>query len=141
VIWCHTFEDRLRAWHDLRQQISRTELDAALLMTNDWWWQAPMVTRSIDLDVDLWPGPWELLAEAAFSDVARALAMSYTVLMAHRSDIQELDIIAVAGDNLVRVNGGKYIVNWRPGSIVNNPSPESAVSRIICGPELQRLIG
>lgn len=140
MIWPHTFEDRLRAWHDLRLHIAQTDLATALLMTNDWWWQAPMVDRSIDHDGNGWPGPWDLLAHTAFSDVARALAMSYTVLMA-RSDAEDLDIICASGNNLVRVNEGKYILNWSPGSIVNNLSPKSAVSRIISSAELQRLIG
>jgi hypothetical protein len=141
VIWPVTFEDRLRAWHDLRLEISQADLPNALNITNDWWWQAPMVNRSIDLHhTESWPGPWELLAQSGFCSVARALAIAYTLLMADRIDIQHLDLISVADDNLVRVNEGKYILNWSPGSIVNNLSPESVVLRIVSNQELQRLI-
>jgi len=142
VIWPQTFEDRLRVWHDLRQDISHTDLATALNMVNDWWWLAPMVNRSIDRNhAESWPGPWELLAQNGFCDLARALAMSYTVLMAARTDIENLDLISVAGDNLVRINSGKYILNWSPSSIVNNLSPESAVYSVISSQELKRLIG
>jgi hypothetical protein len=123
VIWPNTFEERLPAWHALRHDAQHQDLDTALANINDWWWRAPMVNHTlIRQDPDSWPGPWDLLAQNSFCDLARALGMLYTVMMLQRGD-------------------GKYIMNWSPGTIVNNQSLQTNVLWSISSEALQRLIG
>jgi len=109
----------------MRLAAAQQDLDRCLLTINDWWWQAPMVTRSIvSPDPASWPDPWDLLAQSGFCDLARALGMLYTVMMIHRLPLPEILLLQTSHHNLVQVCGGKYILNWSPGMIVNIQSPE-----------------
>jgi len=142
VIWPNTFEERLPAWHALRHDAQHQDLDTALANINDWWWRAPMVNHTlIRQDPDSWPGPWDLLAQNSFCDLARALGMLYTVMMLQRGDVGHLELVETKETNLVLVQQGKYIMNWSPGTIVNNQSLQTNVLWSISSEALQRLIG
>ena len=47
------------------------------------------------------------------------LFRSYTIAMLDRADLQNICMVEYFGDNLVLVNGEKYILNWDPDQIVN----------------------
>lgn len=142
MIWPVTFEERLASWYHLRELTKSQPLDAALMAVNDWWWRAPMVTRSLLWqDPPAWPGPWDLVSQNGFCDLARALGILYTVMMVARDDIESIELIATTDHNLVRVDGGKYILNWSPGTVVNNLSPGITIHRSISSREFERLIG
>lgn len=142
MIWPQTFEERLPAWHHLRQQVAGQDTESALLAINDWWWQAPMVNHTIYWnDLDCWPDPWQLLAQSGFCDLARALGMLYTVMMSAFPTIQSLELVRTKTHNLVSINREKYILNWSPGTIVNTHSPEFTVVRSIDSNRFTRLIG
>lgn len=142
MIWPQAFEDRLVAWRELRDHAALVNLEQALGMINDWWWRAPMVSRSIHTaQLDQWPGPWDLVAQSGYCDLARALGMLYTVMMLQRADIQQLDLIQTTDHNLVQIDQGKYILNWSPGTVVNIPSSEQDVRRQISSQAFERQIG
>lgn len=142
MIWPQTFEERLVEWRCLRDQATGTDLEQAVTMVNDWWWRAPMIQRSIySQSADQWPGPWDLIAQSGYCDLARALGMLYTMMMLSRSDIADLDLLQTTDHNLVQIGQGKYIMNWSPGIVVNIQSPERDMRRRISSREFQRLIG
>lgn len=142
MIWPHTFEERLSAWYALRHAAQHQDLDKALVNINDWWWRAPIANQTLPRrDTESWPGPWDLLAQNSFCELARALGMLYTVMMLARTDLVHLELIETKETNLVQVAHGKYILNWSPGTIVNNESLQSEVLWSFSSSALERLIG
>jgi len=142
VIWNITFEERLAIWRGFRDSIQQLDLESALLAINDWWWSLPMVDHSLSWhDPEQWPTPWDLIGYHGFCGLARALGMSYTVMMLQRPDINDITIIMTHDDNLVRVNQGKYIMNWCPGDIVNIRSQDSTVLQTLDSDRLQKKLG
>lgn len=142
MIWSSVFEERLSAWYHLRQQVHDQPLETALLQINDWWWRAPIVTKSMTWrDVQTWPDPWDLIGQSGYCDLARALGMLYTVMMLARQDVDSLELVETEDNNLVLINHGKYIMNWSPGTIVNNLSPRITTKRSINSRAFERHIG
>lgn len=141
-MWHYDFGDRLSAWKDLRDRCQTSEFHQCLLAINDWWWQVPTVNHYLHWDDHAhWPGPWELLADNIYCDVARALGMLYTVSMLERSDMQDIELIQTKRYNLVQVNGGKYIMNWCPGEILNIQSVDESPVKNLSSAAFQHLLG
>jgi len=86
-----------------------------------------------------WPTPWELLNDNIYCDLARALGMLYTIIMIDPQD--HVELARCDQDNLVRVQQGKYILNWCPGDIVNIRSQESIVTKTLDGTLFQKKLG
>jgi hypothetical protein len=119
-MWSDDFAQRLSEWKLLRETCVEQELETCLLQVNDWWWRVPTVNHYLHWDDHRnWPGPWDLLADNMFCDLARALGIVYTLLMVPRTDIQEISLLNSKQDNLVQVNKGKYILNWCPTKLLN----------------------
>lgn len=130
-MWDPDYAVRLKQWHDLRQRTHCLDLEVAMLAINNWWWQAPMVNQSLHWeDFPAWPDPWRLLHLSGFCDLARALGMLYTVIL---SDLESVpaQLIQIPGNNLVSVDSAKYILNWSPGQIVNNLSPDTIILQTV----------
>lgn len=141
-MWAHDFGDRLSGWRDLRDRCHTLALDQCLLAVNDWWWQVPTVNHYLHWDDHAhWPGPWELLADNIYCDVARALGMLYTVSMLERSDTPDIQLIQTKRHNLVQLEGGKYILNWCPGEILNIQSVDESPVRNLSSAAFQHLLG
>jgi hypothetical protein len=141
-MWKYDFGDRLSEWRDLRHDCQRLDLNQCLLKINDWWWQVPTVNHYLHWDDNpKWPDPWELLFDNIFCDLARALGMLYTVSMLERTDITDTKLIQTKRYNLVQVNGGKYILNWCPGDILNIQSVDELPMRNISSTAFQHLLG
>lgn len=142
MIWPSTFEERLAAWYALRHEAQHQDLAPALNMINDWWWRAPIVNQTMPpREVESWPGPWDLVAQNSYCELARALGMLYTVMMLERSDLEYLELVETKETNLVLVDRGKYILNWSPGTILNNQSLQTGVLWSTSSEALKRLIG
>jgi hypothetical protein len=109
---------------------------------NDWWWQVPTVNHYLHWDDHAhWPTPWEMLADNIFCELARAVGMLYTVAMLERTDITDVYLTQTKRYNLVQVNGGKYILNWCPGDILNIQSVDELPMRNISSTAFQHLLG
>lgn len=142
MIWPDSFESRLLAWNQLRSEAEQLDPAQALSAINDWWWHAPMVNNRLRWrDIDSWPGPWDLLDDNCFCDLARALGMLYTVMMLQHSELFDVYLIETENNNLVQVNDGIYILNWSPGQIVNIQSKNIVVKRQISSDRFKKLIG
>ena len=116
------YEIRLKSWYDLRQQLQNTE-DATKCVEIDKWWQhAPLVTHYLHpKDKQAWPGPWDLLVDNQYCNIARGLGMIYTLLL---SGIEDIDFCIALDDNseevaIVIVDRVKYVLNYWPDSVLN----------------------
>lgn len=142
MTWPSTFEERLVSWRYLRDQAATQDLATALLAINDWWWYAPMVAHTVSWQdrFDDWPNPWTLLAQNGHCDLARALGMLYTVAMCEFKDVTDIELSETVDTNLVRINKGKYILNWCPGEIVNIQSLQSVIKQSVAVQKLKKHI-
>jgi len=121
LIWPATFAARLQSWNLLRDRCQNLPLESALDETNRWWFNAPWRPYYLHWDDQLtWPDPWQLLSDDVYCDLARGLGIVYTISMLDRADMAPATLILTEDDsNLVQVAKEKYILNWRPDSIVN----------------------
>lgn len=142
-MWQFTFQDRLREWSILRDQCIDQDLETCLHSINDWWFASPWRPYYLHWDdLRTWPGPWDLLADNIFCDLARSLGIVYTILMLERPDIADVGIANTDdGNNLVLVNGGKYILNWEPGDLLNIDSANITITKSLDSSKLEHLLG
>lgn len=141
-MWFQSFEERLVAWNHLRRDLRDLDRADALLSTNDWWWRSPEITRDISWNHTAhWPDPWRLLASPAYSDLARALGIAYTVIMDDTVDARDIELVNDGRYNLVIVDRGKYILNYCPGELVNIATHPIDPKHSITGVELQQKTG
>ncbi len=142
-MWQSKFQDRLHDWSDLRVCCANQDLETCLRTINDWWFASPWRPYYLHWDdLKTWPGPWDLLADNVFCDLARALGIMYTVMMLERPDITSIGLaITDDSNNLVLVNGGKYILNWEVGILLNIDSANIEIKKSLDSSKLEHLLG
>lgn len=115
-----SFEDRLRAWNQLRDSCIHLPIDSCLEAINQWWFQMPWQPYYLHWD-DLkdWPDPWQLLSDNIYCDLARGLGIVYTITMLDRADMQDSCLVEENQNNLVLIHSRKYILNYSPDDILN----------------------
>jgi hypothetical protein len=96
-------------------------LESALDAINAWWFSAPWQPYYLHWDDQAtWPDPWQLLSDNVYCDLARALGILYTITLLDRADMASAELILTEdGDNLVQIAKEKYILNWKPDTVVN----------------------
>lgn len=140
-MWPLDYHSRLAQWVNLRRQVQAMLLPAGLHEINQWWYQCPWRPYYLHWDDrQQWPGPWELLADNVFCDLARALGMLYTIRLIATYNDCEIRLVETNLGNLVLVDQAKYVMNWRPNTVVNIPSNSLAVQRTLESPVLDQLI-
>lgn len=140
-MWPTNYADRLQQWHRLRQECCQLNLASALEQINRWWWQAPWIANGLNWqDQSDWPDPWQLLDQNRVCDLARALGMSYTVIMLSRPDIEDAWLVQCGYVDLVTVQANKYILNWCADTIVNITPDEQHPHRRISMQQLESRI-
>ena len=140
-MWRESYADRLQHWNLLRDRCRDTPVGQALLTINDWWFNAPVTTRTIIWEHhEKWPDPWQLLANNNFCDLARGLGIVYTVIMMAHSAVSEVALTQTDHDNLVLVNQGKYILNWAPGQLLNIQSQAIQIHRSLDSTVFNRVL-
>ena len=86
---------------------------------------APAINRWLHWqDQQNWPDPWELLNNHAYCDVAKALGIVYTIMLSGRNHLLDNTTIeqitaTLDEENVVRVNGGQYVLNWDLHGVTN----------------------
>lgn len=125
-MWKLSADGRLDHWKTFRSRISSLPLEQALDECNEFWQRAPFTPFYLDhKDLESWPNPWQLIYENYYCDLAKALAIVYTLhLCAHGNQIDlEIhgyqDTTTRAQYNLVWINQGKYVLNFNTDEIVN----------------------
>ena len=122
--------DRLRLWQDFRHRISNLTLDQAVTATEHLWSYAPYQKYYLTLDeVKNWPGPWELIFENYYCNLAICLGMLYTLYLSdHKPQLEirvYIDPISMAQYNLLFVDQGKYVLNMEHDTVVNKTQVDS----------------
>ena len=104
-MWPATFDARLRAWHDLRNQCESLDVESALTAINSWWFDAPWQPYYLHWDDQpVWPDPWQLLSDNVYCDLAKALGILYTISLLDRADMADAELVLTEdGSNLVQV--------------------------------------
>jgi hypothetical protein len=140
-MWPRNFPERLQSWNTLREQCVSAELETCLNKIDSWWQQTPWCPYHLHWDDrESWPDPWQLLDDNIYCGLAKGLGIMYTITLIDRADLQDVVLAEVAGDNLVLINQGKYILNW-PGLSPLNISPNSKnLQRRISQQELKQKI-
>jgi len=117
------YESRLKSWYDLRKSLENNDIATVCLAIDKWWQYAPLLNHHLHPDdIDSWPGPWELLVENNYCQIARGLGMVYTLKLV---GIKEVDFSLAIDDNneecaLVMVDNAKYILNYYPNTVISN---------------------
>jgi hypothetical protein len=121
------YESRLKSWYDLRKSLENADLETKCLEIDKWWQFAPLVNYHLHpQEVSAWPGPWDLLTDNIYCNLARGLGMIYTLLLLGVTDI---DFCLATDDNseevaLVLVDNAKYVMNYWPGMVLNIKSKD-----------------
>ena len=141
-MWKTPYQESLADWVSLRREASLLKQPEQLILINDWWFRAPIVNHLIHWEnPKSWPTPWELLNNNGYCELARALGIVYTIMIIENRTYTDLKIIQTNEDNLVLVDGGKYILNWAPGEMLNTHSTTiSTVKYTIDSSELESFL-
>lgn len=140
-MWLADYAQRLSAWTALRQSCQDLALSSALENINQWWQQSPWRPYYLHWDDrNDWPNPWQLLADNEYCDVARALGIVYTIHLLDRVDCSDACMICSDQGNLVLVQDGKYVMNWKSNAIVNIESTQITIQRTLESAVLDRLL-
>jgi len=104
---------------------------------NQLWSTTPYIGYYLDASNPVeWPDPWTLLAENYYCDVAKALGILYTLYFtSHQATPMELCVLYDYDQktryNTVRIDHGKYILNYWPYEIVNTRQIEEKQLQIL----------
>ena len=124
-MWNLLPHERLRTWQEFRNSVSEMPHKEALDKIEHLWSYAPYVKNYLHYDlVNEFPGPWELIYDNYYCNLAKALGIMYTVYLSG----QEVDVeIRVYIDessteqyNLVYIDKGKYVLNLIHDEVVNS---------------------
>jgi hypothetical protein len=116
------FYSRLKAWHQLKEDLKDADIESTCVEVDRFWQQVPLRARYLHVDeIDTWPDPWNLLYDNDFCLYGRALGMIYTLLLLGIKRIDFVEGIYDSYENavLVSVDDAKYVLNGWPSSVVN----------------------
>ncbi len=114
------YDDALSEWMQIRESAKEGNLDDALHSIHNWCQQVPMVNHNLHIaDYKDWPGPWDLLAENNYCEVAKSMLIVYTLLIANRPEIYSMTLLQSDNYTYVQLlaDSGEYILNDQPGMI------------------------
>ena len=142
-MWNQLPSERLRFWHDFRKNISQKTLEEAVFDAQHLWSYAPYVAHYLTTDhIEEWPGPWELVYENYYCDLAKALGVVYTLYLSEHKPELEIRVYYEPSTkeqyNLVFVDKGKYVLNYVHDEVVNKTqiNADLKLSRTISAAEL-----
>ena len=124
-MWNLLPHERLRTWQEFRNRISELPPEQALTELEHLWSYAPYVKNYLHYDlVNEFPGPWELIYDNYYCNLAKALGILYTLyLSGHDVKIEirvYIDESTMEQYNLVYVDDGKYVLNLVHDEVVNS---------------------
>ena len=126
------YDSRLRSWYELRTTVESLDIKNKCIEIDKWWQKAPLVNHYLHiLDIDTWPGPWDLLVENTYCTVARALGMCYTLSLVGITDIKMVEATDRMGEDLVLVlvDNAKYVLNYWPSTVLSNTQADFTIKR------------
>jgi hypothetical protein len=116
-MWNQPLQQRLTTWRTFRDTLGNKTLHDAIHATNNFWNKLPIDSSYYRYDhLELWPGPWELLQENYYDNIAKSLGMLYTIVLSKHGDNIEIDIRHYQSQtsihDVVWIDQGKYVLNW-----------------------------
>lgn len=125
-MWKLTNSERLSHWRDFRKSLDRLSFEQALEAIAVYWQTCPFVPYYLDnANTESWPGPWQMIDDNIYCDLARCLGIVYTIILTkHRMDVDvELQVYQDPRTgfeyNLACFSQGKYILNMIDSQVVN----------------------
>lgn len=143
-IFLFDYTYRLQSWATLKKTLYKQSLEKICVEVDNFWQNAPTQNHYLHPDfIKEWPSPWELLLENVFCNYAKALGMIYTLLLL---DTKKIELIEAVDDNnnevvLVLVDDAKYVLNYWPGTVLNNDITTFKITRTIDITPLYNKIG
>ena len=117
---------RLGLWKKFREDLSLLSIEQAIHEANDFWQKCPFIPFFLDYDrADSWPDPWQLITENYYCDLAKSLAIVYTLhLTTHKEHLfPELRVYFSPESgyyyHIAYLCHGKYVLNLIEGEVVN----------------------
>ena len=131
-MWTQRYDDLLLEWAALRDQAKALPLDEALTLIHEWWNMAPIVSSTIHFtDPDNWPGPWDLLAQSAYCDVAKSLGIAYTLILIDNDAIRTMVLLQTSNDTYLQINETEYTLGPEIG-IINGEIDGTVLHQFDC---------
>ena len=133
-VFQQNYESRLSRWRTVREEIKDSDIAKKCVEIDKFWQQVPVVNHYLHTrDVSSWPGPWDLLVENTYCDVARALGICYTLYLSGVEDVEMVEAIDMQGNEvvLVLVDDAKYVLNYWPDTVLNISSTDFTIKRQI----------
>jgi hypothetical protein len=128
------YETRLKSWADLRTRLKNQPLQTQIIEVDHFWQSSPIQSYYLHTDfIAEWPNPWQLLNDNIYCVYARALGMIYTLMLL---GIKEVDLCEATDHNnedvvLVLVDNAKYVLNYWPGTVLNNSLKDFVITKTI----------
>jgi hypothetical protein len=124
------YESRLKSWYDLRKSLENSDIKTSCLAIDNWWQFVPIVNHYLHPnDIDTWPGPWVLLSENTYCEVARSLGTCYTLLLIGITDIKLVLAKNNIGEDVVLVIvHDTYVLNYWPNTVQTNKITDFTLS-------------
>jgi len=138
------YDSRLRSWYELRQTLQNADIKTKCIEIDKGWQSAPMVNHYLHPpEIETWPGPWELIYDNEYCQIARGLGMIYTLML---TGIKDVDFCLGKDDNdedvaLVMVDRAKYVLNYYPNSVLNINSTQFKTDYKIDIAKIKSIIG
>lgn len=125
-----TYEDRLRAWHDFRNQIEVSNDPIQLVI--DQYNQSPTVSLYTDpWTPSTWPNPWELIQENQYCEFCKLLGICYSLQLTDKFSQAPFEIhIAIDNEKsnthyLLFVND--FIIGYKDDTYIHKSKLPSSV--------------
>jgi hypothetical protein len=145
-MWNLTPTERLRFWQNFRSDVSQLGKDQAICQIEHLWSYCPYVRYYLTTDnTENWPGPWELIYDNEYCDLAIALGIVYTYYLSDHGKDSQIEIKIYknrsTGEqcNTVFIDDGKYVLNLVHDTVVNKTHIDSNLQlvRTITSDELR----
>ena len=138
-MWKLEPSERIACWRDFRKSLDSLSFEDALLRVAEYWQSCPYNAHYLDPEkYHNWPTPWELIAENYYCDLAKACGMLYTIYFTQHKSTIEADIRVYKDTqtdveyNLAVFSQGKYMLNFRDGTVVNIESINKNLAQKYC---------
>lgn len=134
-MWDNNYDTALVDWLKLRESTKSLPIKKALEKIHNWWQQVPTIPHYLHFDdYTQWPGPWELLADNNFCEVAKALGICYTIILVDRPEIISMNLLQSDNYTYTQVftTDGEFILNDIPGDITTTLEDVKILHTIDC---------
>lgn len=118
-------EQRIIQWRRFRRSLTDWPVDLERVAKT--WAQAPLINYLHQDHPEKWPQPWQLVADNIYCDLGVALGMLYTLYYSSYPHKESMNMVGYKlrsshkEVNLVICEGGKYMLNYDVGLVVNTP--------------------